>query len=145
VGGHRRFTRRSLLVASAAVVAGCHGHPRAPTTATADPDAPALIAAAAAEASLVATYDAAIVAATGHRRAHLQVGRAAHAVHLRSLQSLAKRPTTGRPSGAGIPSLLRTSVRHLQEAARRAHGGEAAALLASIAAAHRALADDRPA
>jgi hypothetical protein len=137
----RRAALKAGVGAGALAVTGCHGktaHPSPTSTPTQPaPDAAALQSARAAEAELLAAYDAHIKTLPLHRRAPLQVERAIHATHLAALH--------GRPGDARsatpvdhLAKSLRDSAAGLRRAALGATDGGNAALLARIAASHLA-------
>jgi hypothetical protein len=119
-----RLSRRALLGAAVIVVAGCTTtrHPAAP-----DPDAATVAAARDSELQLLASY----VTGTPEHTAHL--------AHLRALGGdLPSSPATpGTATQATADEAA--SVPVLQAAARGAHNGTTAAVLASIAASHAVL------
>lgn len=129
-----------MLVGAALAATGCHAHHSSARRPPVDPDAAALQTARSDEAALIAAYDAALVHARGAMRAHLLVGRAAHDVHLKALRGTPPPVAAGGAPGS-IPSLLRASVARLQTLASTAHVGDTAAVLASIAASHQAIAE----
>jgi len=140
VPGATQLSRRAILVGAALGLAGCRSrHPAAPASPSpsAGPDAAALAAARESEATLLASYDAAIGHAHPARRAGLVAVRAQHQAHLAALGGGRSTP----PAGTVEPDLAaatRASAAGLRAAAIAARSGSTAALLASIAAAHQA-------
>jgi hypothetical protein len=126
----RRFTRRAVLGATVAAVAACTSRHR---DTPADPDAEAVAAARAGELLLLAPLASGTPAHT------------AHVAHLRALGGTPPTPGT-TPTAAPAPAYADqlASVPVLQSAARRAHSGRNAAVLASIAASHAVLDASRP-
>jgi hypothetical protein len=136
-----RLSRRSLLGLAALTLAGCKTRSAA-SSQPADPDAAALRAARASEQMLLGSYDAAIASARGAAAVRLRTERALHAQHLAALGGgpPIRPPTAGPPAEPG-PALRRTAATFRAFAVAAVRGGNAA-LLASIAASHEAMAHE---
>jgi hypothetical protein len=150
-----RPSRRVVLLGLLAVpLAACRGHhPGVRHRSAADPDAPALTAALAAERGLLADYDRARSARASAGGMPFDLFRATHAAHVQALESAlnlpAASPSTGAPptstaptstapSGPSLRGREADTGRSLTTWALGARQGKTAALLASIGAVHLA-------
>jgi hypothetical protein len=150
-----RPSRRVVLLGLLAVpLAACRGHhPGVRHRSAADPDAPALTAALAAERGLLADYDRARSARASAGGTPFDLFRATHAAHVQALESAlnlpAASPSTGAPptstaptstapSGPSLRGREADTGRSLTTWALGARQGKTAALLASIGAVHLA-------
>jgi hypothetical protein len=150
-----RPSRRVVLLGVLAVpLAACRGHhPGVRHRSAADPDAPALTAALAAERGLLADYDRARSARASAGGMPFDLFRATHAAHVQALESAlnlpAASPSTGAPptstaptstapSGPSLRGREADTGRSLTTWALGARQGKTAALLASIGAVHLA-------
>lgn len=131
-------SRRSLLGLSLMAIAACKHKASAPPV---DPDAAALAVARESEQELLASYDTAIASASAAAAPRLAAERALHAAHLTALGGATPgRSTDAFSTSTSVKALLRRSARVFDGVAVGALDGTHAAVFASIAASHEAMA-----